>query len=65
MDDWKTPLGGTNRTQAGSLCYTNAIVSRFRVHGDSSGLQNKAAWFRAPGVRTFVGGPSENLPQRG
>jgi hypothetical protein len=33
---WKTSLNGGNRTQAGSLCYINAVASELQVHGDSS-----------------------------
>jgi hypothetical protein len=32
----ETPLNGSNGTQAGSLCYINAVASSLQVHGDSS-----------------------------
>jgi hypothetical protein len=32
----EAPLNGANGTQAGSLCYINAVASSLQVHGDSS-----------------------------
>jgi hypothetical protein len=34
--DLEASLNGENRTQAGSLCYINAVASELQVHGDSS-----------------------------
>jgi hypothetical protein len=32
----EAPLNGANGTQAGSLCYINAVAASLQVHGDSS-----------------------------